>query len=125
MRDWAVYFDVLCKHTKASCCVVVHKSRAGLDSGWQCSSCARNLSGIDEFQSRNGPGLKVSVSKWGELFPCLLERTATAVGVGDGTERALLEVSRVALDRAMHKEEERRIDNGKKIGKPKVEQATT
>ncbi|CDJ46729.1 hypothetical protein, conserved [Eimeria brunetti] len=75
--------------------------------------------GIEEFQSRNGPGLKVSVSKRGELFPCLLERTATAVGVGDGVERALLEVSRVALDRAMHKEEERRIDNGKKICKPK------
>lgn len=75
--------------------------------------------GIEEFQSRNGPGLKVSVSKRGELFPCLLERTATAVGVGDGLNRALLEVSLVALDRAMHKEEERRIDNGKKIGKPK------
>ncbi|CDJ62810.1 LOW QUALITY PROTEIN: hypothetical protein, conserved [Eimeria necatrix] len=75
--------------------------------------------GIEEFQTRNGPGLKVSVSKRGELFPCLLERTATAVGVGDGVERALLEVSKVALDRAMHKEEERRIDNGKKICKPK------
>lgn len=60
------------------------------------------------------------MSKRGELFPCLLERTATAVGVGDGVERALLEVSKVALDRAMHKEEERRIDNGKKICKPKV-----
>ena len=76
-------------------------------------------SGIEEFQSRNGPGLKVSVSKRGELFPCLLERTATAVGVGDGVERALLEVSRVALDRAMHKEEERRIDNGKKYANPR------
>ncbi|XP_026193784.1 uncharacterized protein LOC34621292 [Cyclospora cayetanensis] len=75
--------------------------------------------GIEEFQSRNGPGLKVSVSKRGELFPCLLERTATAVGVGDGMARALMEISRVALDRAMHKEEERRIDNGKKICKPK------
>ncbi|CBZ50548.1 conserved hypothetical protein [Neospora caninum Liverpool] len=80
----------------------------------------RKGGGIDEFQKRNGPGLRVTVSKRGEIFPVLGERIAAAVGVQESIARALDEIVDVATKRAMHKEEERRLDSGRKIGKPKT-----
>ncbi|KYF39359.1 hypothetical protein TGARI_320080 [Toxoplasma gondii ARI] len=80
----------------------------------------RKGGGIDEFQKRNGPGLRVTVSKRGEIFPVLGERIAAAVGVQESIARALDEIVDVATKRAMHKEEERRLDTGRKISKPKT-----
>lgn len=83
----------------------------------------RKGGGIDEFQKRNGPGLRVTVSKRGEVFPVLGERIAAAVGVQGSIAKALEEIVDVATKRAMHKEEERRLDTGRKISKPKVSES--
>ncbi|PHJ22963.1 hypothetical protein CSUI_003186 [Cystoisospora suis] len=80
----------------------------------------RKGGGIDEFQKRNGPGLRITVSKRGEVFPVLGERIAAAVGVQGSIAKALEEIVDVATKRAMHKEEERRLDSGRKISKPKT-----
>eukprot|EP00920_Eleutheroschizon_duboscqi_P034567 GHVT01082854.1.p1 GENE.GHVT01082854.1~~GHVT01082854.1.p1 ORF type:complete len:1099 (+),score=268.93 GHVT01082854.1:879-4175(+) len=80
----------------------------------------RRGSGIEAFQRRHGPGMKLQVSRQAEKFPGTSDRIVGLVGVLRNCLTALLEIVRVFCDRAMHRSADSHLEDGRPIPKPLV-----